>query len=243
MTTDERADDPVRIDAPEPAGSQAPDDRAPDDQAAGEGTEPTFSEQVADQLGGLRGVIESCIPVLVFIGVNIAWALKPALICAVAVAVVIGIVRLARRQPVRHAINGLFGIALGGVIAWKTGHAKDFYLPGIFISAGYAAALLASMAFRRPLIGYVWGVVMTRGRHAWRTQPRLLRTFQWLTLLWAGCFLLRGAVQGALYLADQPTLLGLSRVAMSWPLYVLQLAVTLWAARRAGRQTEPQLSV
>ncbi|WP_203659691.1 DUF3159 domain-containing protein [Actinocatenispora rupis] len=222
----------------DPADDRTGEVPAEEGGGAGDGERPeaTFSEQIADQLGGVRGVVESCIPVLVFIGVNIAVSLRPALIAAVAVAVLIGAFRLIRRQPVRHAVNGLFGIALGGVIAWKTGHAKDFYLPGIFIAFGYAAALLVSMIARRPLIGYVWGVVMTRGRHTWRDSAVLLRTFQWLTLLWAGCFVLRGAVQGALYYADQTTLLGVSRIALSWPLYVVQLAVTLWAARRAGRR-------
>ncbi len=201
-----------------------------------EAAEPTFSEQIADQLGGIRGVVESCVPVLVFIAVNVATSLRPALIAAVGVAVAIGVFRLVQRQPVRHAVNGLFGIALGGIIAWKTGQAKDFYLPGIFIAFGYAVLLLGSMALRRPVIGYVWGIVMSRGRHTWREDRNLLRTFQWLTLLWAGCFVLRGAVQGLLYWADQATLLGVSRIALSWPLYVVQLAVTLWAVRRAGRQ-------
>lgn len=228
MTTDERAGDPASDTDPSPTA-------VPDPEDGGSG-EPTFSEQVADQLGGFRGVVESSIPVLVFIGVNIAVSLRPALLAAVTVAVGIGVFRLVRRQPVRHAVNGLFGIALGGVIAWKTGHAKDFYAPGIVISAGYAVALIVSMVARRPIIGYVWGVVMTRGRHAWREVPGLMRTFQWLTLLWAACFLLRGAVQLALYEADQPTLLGLSRIAMSWPLYVAQLAITLWAVRRASRR-------
>ncbi|MEV0838306.1 DUF3159 domain-containing protein [Actinocatenispora sera] len=196
---------------------------------------PTFSEQMSTQLGGIRGVLESCIPVLVFIGVNIAVSLRPALIAAVGIAVLIGLYRLLRRQPVRHAVNGLFGIAIGGVIAWKTGQAKDFYAPGIFIAFGYAAILLGSMVARRPLIGYVWGIVMTGGKHTWRESGRLLRVFQWLTLLWAACFVLRGAVQGILYWADAPTLLGLSRVALSWPLYVAQLAITLWAVRRAAR--------
>ncbi len=199
--------------------------------------ELSFSEQIADQLGGIRGVVESCVPVLVFIAVNVATSLRPALIAAVGVAVAIGVFRLVQRQPVRHAVNGLFGIAMGGIIAWKTGQAKDFYLPGIFIAFGYAVLLLGSMALRRPVIGYVWGIVMARGRHGWRSDRHLLRTFQWLTLLWAGCFVLRGAVQGLLYWADQATLLGVSRIALSWPLYVAQLAITLWAVRRAARQS------
>ena len=35
---------------------------------------PTFSEQVADQLGGVRGMVESSIPVLAFVLVNVVWA-------------------------------------------------------------------------------------------------------------------------------------------------------------------------
>lgn len=202
---------------------------------------PTFSEQMSTQLGGVRGVVESCVPVLVFIAVNIAVSLRPALVAAVGIAVLIGAYRLVRRQPVRHAVNGLFGIAIGGIIAWKTGQAKDFYLPGIFIAFGYAAILLGSMAARRPLIGYVWGIVMSGGKHTWRDSGRLLRTFQWLTLLWAACFVVRGAVQGILYWANEPTLLGVTRVALSWPLYVAQLAITLWAVRRAAKN-QPEVA-
>ena len=33
---------------------------------------PTFSEQIAEQLGGVRGMIESSVPVLAFVLVNIA---------------------------------------------------------------------------------------------------------------------------------------------------------------------------
>ncbi|HEY3501524.1 MAG TPA: DUF3159 domain-containing protein [Actinocatenispora sp.] len=223
-------------DAAKPAGTDDGAGTRPD--TGDEAAEQSFSEMVADQLGGVRGVVESCIPILVFIGVNIAVSLRPALLAAVGVAVAIGVFRLVRRQPVRHAVNGLFGIALGGIFAWKTGQAKDFYVPGIFIAFGYALALVVSMVARRPLIGYVWGIVMTRGKHVWRESPLLMRTFQWLTLLWAACFVLRGAVQGALYVADQATLLGVSRIALSWPLYVVQLAVTLWAVRRAGRRVE-----
>lgn len=225
-----------RLDTDPGAGKAGPAQQAgPAEAGDADEATPTFSEQVADQLGGFRGVIESAIPVLVFIGVNIAWSLKPALIAAIGVAVVIGVFRLARRQPVRHAVNGLFGIALGAAVAWRTGQAKDFYLPGIFIAFGYAVALLVSVVIRRPLIGYVWALVMARGKHEWRLQPRMMRTFQWLTAFWAACFVLRGAVQGLLYWADQATLLGVSRIALSWPLYVAELAVTLWAVRRAAK--------
>ena len=91
---------------------------------------PTFSEQVADQLGGVRGMVESSVPVLAFVLVNIIWSLTPALIVAVALALGIAAYRLLRKQSVRHAINGLFGIAIGALLAWKTGDAEGLLPAG-----------------------------------------------------------------------------------------------------------------
>src|SRR5262245_1602830 len=74
--------------------------------------EPTLSEQIAQQLGGVRGVVESSIPVLVFVIVNI-WYFRPALYAALAAAVVLAVYRLTRRETIRHAVNGLFGVGIG----------------------------------------------------------------------------------------------------------------------------------
>ena len=92
---------------------------------------PSFSEQVANQLGGVRGMVETGIPIIAFVIVNIIWSLRPALVTSVAVALAIGVFRLYRRQSVRHAVNGLLGIAVGAFIAYRTGEASDFYLPTI----------------------------------------------------------------------------------------------------------------
>lgn len=193
---------------------------------------PTLSEQMAEQLGGVRGLIESSIPVAVFVVVNLAWSLYPAIYSSVGTAVAIGGFRLLRRQPVRHAVNGIFGIALGAWLAYRSGEAKDFYLPGIWIAMGQAAILLASVAVRKPVIGFVWAIVAAGGRHDWLHDVRLHRTFQVLTVAWAASFVVRGGVQWALFAADQPDLLGIAKIGLSWPIYLGMLALTVWAVRR-----------
>jgi hypothetical protein len=203
------------------------------DQAkAATATEPTFSEQLADQMGGVRGLTESSIPVAVFVLVNVIWSLNPALLASVGVAFAIVIFRASRREHIRHAINGLVGVGIGAAIAWKTGKAEDYYLPGILMSFGYGALLLISVVARHPVVGYMWAVIAASGKQAWRDQPRLLRTFQWVTVLWAAMFLLKGVVQGALWLAHEGTWLGIARLAMGYPPYLLMLGVTVWAVRR-----------
>jgi hypothetical protein len=196
---------------------------------------PSFSEQIADQLGGVRGLVESSVPVAVFVVANIVWALRPAVILSVVVALGIAGWRLSRREPIRHAMNGLFGIALGAVIASFTGKAKDFHLPAILYTLGYAAALLASVAVRRPMVGWLWSVTFARGAQQWRTEPRLLRLFGRLTMLWAAVYVVKVAVLGTLYLANQDNALGIARLALGYPPYALLLLVTVYAVRRVRR--------
>ncbi len=131
-------------------------------------SEPTFSEQLAEQMGGVRGLIESGIPVAVFVLVNVVWSLNPALIASVAVAGVMVLFRLSRREPIRHAVNGLVGVGLGAVIAWKTGRAENYYLPGIVMAYIYGVLLIGSVFARHPVIGYMWAVIAAGGKHWWR---------------------------------------------------------------------------
>jgi hypothetical protein len=203
---------------------------------------PTFSEQLASQLGGVRGVIESGLPVLVFVIAKLLLPLTPALIVAVSSALAIAVWRLGRRQSVRHAVNGLVGIGFGAFLAWKTGSAKAFYLPGILISLGYGLALLASVLIRRPLVGWVWSVVAAKGSTEWRNNPRLVRTFSWLTVLWAVTYLAKVGIQAVVFQntpdTDPGTALGILRLALGYPPYLLLIAVTVWAVRRVAPEPE-----
>ncbi len=208
---------------------------------------PSMSEQISEQLGGVRGLIESSVPVLAFVLLNVLLgesvagldkrvALYWAIGGAVGTAVLIGVYRLARKEPVRHAVNGIFGIAIGAFLAYRTGEAKDFYLPGILITLAQVAVFVISVVVRRPIIGYVWGVLANKGKHDWFGNRRLFRTFQWLTLVWAGSLFVRAGVQGWLYLQDQATAIGIVRIAVSWPIYAATFAFTVWAIRRVTRE-------
>lgn len=199
---------------------------------------PPFSEQVAEQIGGWRGILESSIPIIVFVFANLVAELRPAIVVAVAVALGIAAVRLWQRKPIRYAVNGLFGVALGAAIAWRTGEARDFHLPAILYSLGYAVALLASVAVRQPLVGWIWSVVAAGGRPGWRASPRLLRAFSWLTVGWAAVYLAKAGIQGMLWLADMATALGIARIALGFPPYALLLAGTIWAVSRILRDEE-----
>jgi len=204
---------------------------------------PSMSEQIAEQLGGVRGLIESSLPVLAFVVFNVVlgdavvgldkrtalyWAIAGSVISAVG----IGVFRLIRKQPVRHAVNGLFGIAIGAFLAWRTGQAKDFYLPGILLTFGQAAVLLISVVVRKPLIGYAWGIMANKGHQDWFGNAKLFRTFQWLTLVWVVSLCLRAGIQYYLWALGEANALGIVRILISWPIYAATFAFTAWAIHR-----------
>lgn len=69
----------------------------------------------------------------------------------------------------------------------------------------------------------------------WREDPRLVRAYGWLTVLWAAVFLLRAAVQGYLYLGSEggdATDLGIVSLLLGVPVTAVEVVVTLWVVSR-----------
>jgi hypothetical protein len=80
-------------------------------------------------------------------------------------------------------------------------------------------------------------------RH-WREDPRLVRAYSWLTVLWGVTFLLRVLIQGLLYLANDVSMLGTTSILLGLPLTAVDIVVTLWVVARLHRhrcppETEP----
>ncbi|WP_369253213.1 DUF3159 domain-containing protein [Geodermatophilus amargosae] len=71
-------------------------------------------------------------------------------------------------------------------------------------------------------------------RH-WRDDPRVVRAYGWLTVVWALTFLLRVAVQTPLYLADEDDLLGVASLVLGLPVTAAALALTFWVISRLHR--------
>jgi hypothetical protein len=196
------------------------------------------SPTLLEQMGGVPGIIASTIPVAVFVVVNIVATLQAALIAALAAGVGIAILRIARKQPLQPAVSGLFGVGIAAFIAYRTGEARGFYLPGLIYSAVLGLAFLVSVIVRWPLAGVIWHGINGDGQ-SWRRDPRLLRAYTWASLLWTLVFAARLVVQGLLYNADATTWLGIARLAMGYPLVGVALLGTVWAVSRARRLPNP----
>lgn len=199
-----------------------------------------LAAQLRAQVGGVRGVVDSSLPVLAFAVGRVAGGFRAALVAAVAVGLVLLVLRLLRREDVRQALYGFAGVAVAVLVATLTGNARDFFLPGLLVNAAYAAAFLVSIAVRWPLVGLAAAVLTGQDLRAWREDPVQRRPFTALTALWAAGYLLRLVVQLPLYLADQTAALAVAKLVLGWPLTVLVLLVTVRAVRQGpGRPRRP----
>ncbi|MCW2703470.1 MAG: hypothetical protein JWQ37_1465 [Blastococcus sp.] len=76
----------------------------------------------------------------------------------------------------------------------------------------------------------------------WREDPRLVRAYSWLTVLWGVTFLLRVLVQGLLYQANEVGLLGTTSLVLGLPLTAVDIVVTLWVVARLHRHRCPPVA-
>lgn len=191
-------------------------------------------------LGGVRGLIETLLPGIVFVA---AYAIGQVLQLetqrnllislglSLGLSVVFVGVRMLQRSQARSATAGLIAASASAAIALLTGSPQDNYLLSIIINAVYGGAMLLSVLVGWPIVGLFVGFLMGDGLN-WRADRNRFRVMVWLTLMWAGVFALRLAVQVPLYFAGEVVALGIARLALGTPLYALFLVVT-WLVTRA----------
>ncbi|WP_265521389.1 DUF3159 domain-containing protein [Oerskovia flava] len=240
----------------------AADDVAAPEDGTARGVRALTAERfsLAETIGGVRGLVESVAPGLVFVVVyTVTRELSPALWSSVAVALVAVGARLVQRTPMTQAFGGLLGVGIGVLWAWRSGEAQDYFAWGLWVNAIYLVAMLVSILVRWPVVGLVvealrsgWsggsgevpegGVVAALRRWAatWREDPVRMRRYAVATWLWVGMFAVRLAVQLPLYLQAEVGWLGTARLVMGIPLWAFVLWLTWVLVRRPHQATQPQ---
>ena len=198
-------------------------------------TEEPEPPSVIEAAGGPLGMAETALPGLAFVVAYTVTGQDTNLSAYVALglAAALAAARLARRETPRHALSGLFGVALAAFVATRSGKAENFFLPGLIFNAGYAAAFAISVLARWPIVGYLATQLDGTAKTAWREDRARMRVFNQASWMWSGLFVVRLAVQLPLYLAGAVVALGVARTAMGLPLFALGLWLSYLLVRRA----------
>ncbi|QWZ10473.1 DUF3159 domain-containing protein [Nocardioides panacis] len=201
-------------------------------------------------------MLEAAVPTLAFTVLFVSTKdLRLAVAVSVAVAVALLVVRLLHRSTVQFVLNSLVGIGIGALFAWRAakggGDANDqalaYFLPGMIYNAGYAVLMVTSTLVRWPLVGFMVGSVAGDPTE-WHRDSQVVRLCRNLTLMLALPCVVRVLVQLPLYLAGKAAedagpmvaALGVSKIAMGWPLQIAALAGMAWLLARNATPVEPE---
>jgi hypothetical protein len=183
-----------------------------------------------ERTGGLTGLIQSSLPPTVLVVTNTWWGLYPAIAAALVTAV-----RAVRRQTLRPAFGGFIGVAVAGLLAARSGEARDFFLADIWWYCVASIVLAGSILLRRPLVGVVWSALQGVGMW-WRHDRVSLRRYDIATAVLAAVFAARFLVLQHLYERNEVGWMAVSKVAMNYPLWAAALLVIVWATRHTDRR-------
>lgn len=188
--------------------------------------------------GGPRDWIDASLPTA---GFGITFLATKDLSTSIVVSMVLAVgvvgVRLAKRETLRHAFSGLFGVAFAAFLAWKLG-AKGYFLPGIATNVLYGVGFLVSATVNKPLVGVIMRLV-TEQPKAWHEQPLVKRAYREATFGWSAVFLLRVLLQVTLYRRDNIAGLATVKILMGYPLFLGALAATSPYVRWRTRELSP----
>ncbi len=184
-----------------------------------------LTEEFRTVVVGRGNITDSIVPPLIFVVINALAGLEVAVAGSLALALLIALVRLGRRQSVKYALGGVGGIVLATVVAQLLGRAEGYFLPSIVTGGGTLVVCLLSVLVRRPMVA--WTSHLARGWPlGWYWHPRVRPAYSEVTWLWVLFFAIRLLLQFAFFQGAAPELLVVVNIALGWPATVVLLAVS-----------------
>ena len=184
-----------------------------------------ITEEFRTVVVGRSNITDSIVPPLVFVVIDALWGLQYAIVGSFAFALLIALVRLSRRQPLKYALGGVGAVVLAAVVAQLLGRAEGYFLPSMVSGGGTLVVCVVSVIVRRPMVA--WTSHLARGWPlAWYRHPKVRPAYSEVTWLWAFFFAVRLLLQFALFQGAAPELLAVVNVALGWPATIVLLVVS-----------------
>ncbi|WP_114905542.1 DUF3159 domain-containing protein [Ornithinimicrobium murale] len=197
--------------------------------AAVETVEQVIRRRISDVLGGWYGSLETALPTVAFV---VLWLIRdevrPALLAAGGVAIILLGIRLYIGGSVRFVLTSIFATAIAAFFALRSGNAQDAFLPGILTSAAYAVGTLISILTRWPAVGFIVAAGdpdYVEHPTAWRRDSALVKVCSRLTWVLVVLFVVRVAIMLPLYFAEEVAWLGVSKIVLGWPAYLTAIVI------------------
>lgn len=191
--------------------------------------------------GRASRLLDSFLPLLLFLIANPLFGLDPALLGALGVAGVLALYRITQRQNLVYAFGGFGGVLLAAVFVWLSGSDTGFFLPGLISGAVTVVLCVVSVVLNRPLVAWT-SFITRRWPLAWYWHPKVLPAYNEVTIMWGVAFAARLALEYWLFRQEAFQVLGAVRVALGWPYTVALLVISyLYGLWRLGKLKGPSI--
>lgn len=181
--------------------------------------------------------IDAILPPLFFVIINRVVSLNAAAVTAISVAVIIGVIRLVKKQPWKYALGGLFLVSLASGLSFITKSAASYFIPAIISSSVLIILALGSLIIGKPLAA--WASHLTRGWPLeWFWRKDVKPAYREVTWFWTAFLFMRLFVQITLYRIGETTNLTWANILLGWPFTITILIFSyiygIWRLRNLG---------
>ena len=192
-------------------------------------------EELRSVLSG--STIDALLPPILYVVINSIFGLIPGVIAALGLAVLLGVLRLVKRQKWQYALGGVLGVGLAAGLALLTQNAASYFIPAIISSGILLLAALISNLIGKPMAA--WVSHLTRGWPLeWFWREDIKAAYRDVTWMWAFFFGLRLTAQILLFRQGEAAGLAWANTILGWPVTIAVLVLSyiygLWRLRQLG---------
>lgn len=201
----------------------------PDNQLHGIEMKPSKLHELLDELRavftGRNSFIDAILPPILFLLINGAAGFQAAMWSALALSMVIAVVRIARRQTISYALAGIGSVAVAIGLVWILGRSEGFFLPGLVSGSMTLLLAIISLLIRRPMVAWT-SYIARRWPLDWYWHPQVRPAYSETTFAWAVFFAIRLYVQYSVFQSEDVTLLAVTNLITGWPFTIVLLVLT-----------------
>jgi hypothetical protein len=190
---------------------------------------------------GKVGLLDTILPPLLFLALNSFLGFQAAVGGALALAILIAVLRLSRKQSLLYSLAGIGSVGLAIALAWFLGRSEGYFLPGI-VNGGITVALaLVSLLIRKPMVAWT-SFIARRWPLDWYWHPRVRPAYSEVTIAWTLFFAARLTWQVILFQGQNVSRLAFVNLLLGWPALIILLVFSyLYGTWRLGNLNGPSV--
>lgn len=190
---------------------------------------------------GRNSFLDAILPPIIFLVINGLVGFQAAMWSALALSVVIAIVRVIRKQSLLYALAGVGSVAIAIGIAWFLGKSEGFFLPGLISGSMTLLLTIVSLVIRRPMVAWT-SFLARRWPLDWYWHPQVRPAYSEVTFAWTVFFAARLFLQFSLFESKNVNSLAITNFITGWLATILLLIVSyLYGTMRLGQLCGPSV--